>query len=771
MSTEGCPMIKSKTDLSKFCTAVRKAIIAGGHAIKLASIRERIAESLSFNSVNHLLDNLPVTISDEFWEALPSSLQNKHDISLTPLPWAISYPSTFTFSTTEQETIINRLLKHHQLSYGPEVLGEFNLDSNPMKPDGEGGWIFKSKIHVLLEGIEGFVSRTVGAQASPGGVYTLYELHLQSIESGEEFYPNYKQHRKFCQTPKSSLFQLFKALGLDTETQITALNIVGASGEPDGFQEYDDDLNLYEEEKLHLLAHELTTEGLVFSSVIFGSEGPFLNLGFKQMFFLAESNGNQALESEFIIGRYLVTVAKQTQTQIPANECNRILNDIPNTQADKWEGLEASIFDMRSEIIDSRLVTEEVIQACMKGEGFTCTSVIDEDEDFDEMELRDLSIHVLESDEENTYIVQCLPMTEIITIGQEAAAGFNESTETFMQLIKDAGGRSQVKANQGDIHTDNISEGTVLGVIYDRGRELPYDKSVFGQCQGFLKPESVDTWLTEAGVVHLSANAYISVETGGWLYLSISGFDRFEKRVCVFGISFIGLEDQVTFSDWFKIFQGKLGRQVNINETYEFGYPFEENPNGEHAEPYMIPRAPSSMKGKLGIGMLALWGDGLERKPELTLPNRLYELIFSDNVQFDRDIRITPPIPVPKGEDPFKFLEDAIIYSGQPSLDSDERWEQFMEMFIEFFLPRSLGKTSALVSYIITDGGSTEMAELAMNSMKVKFREPKAWLSNDPTQAPKFNTTYTKSELSEIAGLMGLKNLKGINLIINEGLV
>jgi hypothetical protein len=129
-------MISTKTELSEFCQAVRSAITAGSQDIKLSSVRERVAESLSYNSVNHLISKLPVSLTDEFWNELPPALLNKHGINFQAHAWAIPYPEHFPLNPSECNTILSRLCDRYKL--------ERVSCGGDMRPDGEGGWYLKN---------------------------------------------------------------------------------------------------------------------------------------------------------------------------------------------------------------------------------------------------------------------------------------------------------------------------------------------------------------------------------------------------------------------------------------------------------------------------------------------------------------------------------------------------------------------------------------------------------------------------------------------------
>jgi hypothetical protein len=203
-------MITSKTELSEFCKAIRFAITESGDTIKLASVRERVAQSLSYNSVNDLLANLPISLTNDFWNALPKAFDSEHDIDFRTPPWGIRYLEHFPLNADECGIIWHRLCLHFELTDYEDIKG------SEMRPDGQGEWLFQYEVPYITDDMQDFEAYLDPVIAVQGDEYTLFELHLQCINT-ERSDHGWTQKTKYSELEVTTLSQFARLLGIDVQ--------------------------------------------------------------------------------------------------------------------------------------------------------------------------------------------------------------------------------------------------------------------------------------------------------------------------------------------------------------------------------------------------------------------------------------------------------------------------------------------------------------------------------------------------------------------------
>jgi hypothetical protein len=766
-------MITSRTELSEFCKAVRTAITSTGNTIKLASVRERVAQSFSYNSVNDLLANLPISLTNDFWNELPKAFQREHDIDFTTPAWEILFPEHFPLNTAECEVIWHKLCQSIEIT---EDEAEF-INGSEIRPDGTGGWYFKHGIPYIAYDIENFKAEEDPIIEIQGDEYTLFELHLQCIntETPECCWSTY--NTKYKDINHTSLSDFADELGIDAQDLPEAALRIETAYPISGFDsDLLEDNELFYEESTIELVEQLQTQGIAFVGEIYGHEESLYELGFVQIFFIAEANEAPAHPTPFVFGNYLVSIAKKSRTKISSTLFNIdkktiIEDDNPNDD----EMLEPE-FHLRQrrihhltrhitgEISDSVLSVEQMINACVNNKEFPLFNFVEGQ--LDEFEEIDLELNINYVDD--VFEITTMPLTNIIPAGHKNAEGLVGAISTLMRGIKKAGACVKVNANQGEIFSDNINTEIVLSVVHQYGVKLSNVQSVFGDYKGYLKPNNVANWLKSIGVVQLNANAFNSGYTGDWIYLSIAGFDQQGRRICVLGITFYAVPECDSWYKWLDSFQNKFGSKIHINETYEYTWHFEDNPRSDNNPPYSIPEAPLSYKPKLGLAWFAFANGKLNGNVPLVLPKRINELLFTD-----RDLsklppfRITTLIAVPDGQNAFEFFNGAMEYAGEVALEDDKSWERFMRKIFEYIIDK-MTPISQMHSFLLIEGGNSALQNVVIPSLPTNLQEE--WenvLMGVESEKSRFNTVYNEVDLKEISKILNINGVEGVNFAIS----
>lgn len=94
-------MITIKAEYSQFCKHIHSHLKYDGHSIKLASIREAVAQALQYRTASSLLSDLPVEITDTFIRNLNDVLLANHRVGANFTLNAFPFPERFPL--TEQE--------------------------------------------------------------------------------------------------------------------------------------------------------------------------------------------------------------------------------------------------------------------------------------------------------------------------------------------------------------------------------------------------------------------------------------------------------------------------------------------------------------------------------------------------------------------------------------------------------------------------------------------------------------------------------------------
>ena len=762
-------MIITKTDLSTFCKAVRLSITSNKHDIKLASVREAVAKSLSYKSVNDLLANLPVSLTHDFWDALKVSFNENHDIDFTTPAWSIPFPEHFPLNVAERNVIWQRLCQHFEVS---DSETDF-VDGSEMRPDGTGGWYFKYGVPYIAYDIEEFDAQEDPVIDLRGDELTVFEMRLQCINTETAESCSYTCKSIYHEVEHTSSSDVADKLGIATQKLPEAVLRIETEYPIQGFDSYIEENEIFFEDSASELVELLQTEGFPIIARIHGHEESLYELGYVQLFFLAEANESPADPSPFVFGNYLVSIVSKSKTGISSSVFNADKDTIGHDSDNENEILDITAYqrqrrfyhllgDIQGDIAGAALSTEQMIDICIEQKEFPLFNFVEgEVDDIEEIEL---GINVEYN--EDMFEITTMPLTNIIPMGHSSANGLIGAVSTLMTCMKDAGASVKINADIGEIYSANVNSETVLSVIYPHDYAEP--RPVFGNYKGYLKPAKVSNWLKSIGVVQLSANAFNSGYTGDWIYLSMAGFDQTGQRICVLGITFYAENECDNWNAWFASFQKQFGSKVHINETYEHTWHFEENPRDGFGPPYDIPQAPVSCNPTFGLGFFAFWGVALNGRVPLVLPNRIKELMFTD-----RDLsklptfRITTIIAVPDGRHPFEFFNEAMNYAGNVTLDDDESWKNFMSKIFEFVVTH-MKPTSQLYSFLIVEGGNNAIQNLCFNSLPTNLRDEaaKIWLGTD-TDKPKFNTEYSVQDLKEISLIMNIRGVEGINFALS----
>ena len=765
-------MITSKTDLSDLCKAVRAAITNSGQAIKLASVRERVSQSLLYNSVNDLLANLPISLTNDFWDALPKAFQQEHDLDFTTPAWQMPFPEHFPLNVDECEII------WHKLCQSIEVTEEDreSVKGSEIRPDGTGGWYFKYEIPYIVYDIENFKAQEDPIIELQGDEYTLFELHLQCIntETPECGWSTYDTKYEDCNP--TTLSDFADKLGIAPKELPEAALRIETEYPLRGFDSDLDDSELFYEGNTAELVELLKSRGIPLIGNIYGHEESLFELGFVQMFFIAEANGEPVENTPFVFGNYLVSIVNKSKTKLSSTVFNTDKNTIIEDDIPNSEVIPESTFykrqrrilrltrDIAGDISDSALSVQKMIKKCVNNKEFPLFNFVEGE--LDEMEEIDLELSIQYVDD--AFVIYAMPLTNIIPTGHKNTDALIGAISTLMRSIKEAGSSVKVNANRGEIFSDNINSETVLSVVHHNLVKLSNVKSVFGDYKGYLKPTKVSNWLKSIGVVQLNANAFNSGYTGDWIYLSIAGFDQQGRRICVLGITFYADIECDYWDKWLDSFQNKFGSKIHINETYEFTWKFEDNPRDDFNPPYSIPEAPSAYTPKLGLGWFAFWGGDLKGNVPLVLPKRINELMFTG-----RDLsklppfRITTLIAVPDGQNAFEFFNEAMEYAGEVRLDDDNSWDRFMRKIFEYIIER-MTPISQLYSFLLVEGGDSALQNLCLNFLPTNVQEQlEDALFGVESEKSKFNTFYNDVDLKEMSKIMNIKEVDGVNFAMS----
>lgn len=766
-------MVNNKTDLSNLSKAVRQVILDNGHHIKLASVRERVAESFKCNSVNELLSRLPKSLTLDFWRTLPALLADKHDIVIPVLPWQIPFSEDYPLTDKEKETIWQCLCT----VYDCLERADMQIPGSEIRPDGQGGWLFRHEIPWMVEEFADFSAKEDQQIPLQSDEYTLFELHLKAISTYSEgcdawvTNSNYEEvHNvleKMCDAQNVSIDALPAPLKrLETEYPLL------------GFDASMDNEELFYDDVSYELLDRLIEQGLIFDGKIHGHEQQLMSLGYYQLFFLAQPKNVPVIETPMVIGNFVVTLSKQTPTLLSESlhlkdkailVCEDDVSIIVDDDIAYYESQRRFVRLSRpivDEVINSMISTMQMVTNCVKDKEFPIFSI--DNEQVDEVEERDLKISVYEED--GLFEISCLPLTYIIPEGHDQADGLIGTVSTLMSDISSAGGSARVNANRGDIYSDNVNAETVLSVIYQKDVKLCNHASPFGDHVGNLNPEIVATWLKKHGVVCLSANAFNSVYTGDWVYLSISGFDHYGERISVLGVSFYAMNECEQWHEWYREFQSAYGSRVHINETYEFTWHSEVNPHNDFVLPYFIPDAPKKVEKKFGLGCFAFCGAQLNGRIPLVLPDKINTLIFPNRELSNLPpFRITPLIAVPDGKNAFAFIKDAMAFAGSVDLSDDESWTAFMNRVFEFIVI-SMTQNSKMYAFIIAEGGDNTIQNILLSYLPTNHQlDWENMLMGEKSKPSQFNTTYSDEALREIEVIMNIRGAKGVNFATHSG--
>lgn len=758
-------MLRTKNDLSNLSKAIRQVILDNGQHIKLASVRERVAESLKCNSVNDLLSQLPRSLTFEFWRTLPMLLANRHDIVVPVLPWQIPFSEDYPLTAKEKQTIWRCLCTAYECSDRADM----QLTGDEMRPDGQGGWLFRQEIPCVVEKFADFSASEEHQIPLQGDEYTLFELRLKAISNYSEGCCTWSTKSNY-ESVHNALEILCDEQSVSFDVLPNALKRLETEGPLLGFDACMDNEELFYDVAANELLELLIDQGLMFDGKIHGFEQQLMSLGYYQLFFLAQLKNVPVIETPMVIGNFLVTLSKQTPTLLSESRylkdksilacednANKLSDhDIAYYQNERLFGRPSS--PIAEEVINSRICIEQMVASCVKDKEFPLICI--DNEQVDEIDAIYLEISVYEKD--GMFEISCMPLTNIIPQGHDQADGLIGAISTLMEHITDCGGSARVNANRGEIYSDNVNAEIVLSVVYQKGVTLSSHKSPFGAHIGYLNPELVATWLKKHGVVKLSANAFNSVSTGDWIYLSVAGFDQYGERISVLGVSFYAMDECDHWDEWYKQFQSALGSQVHINETQEFTWHLEDNPRNNFTPPYSIPVAPKKVDKKLGLGWFAFWGAQLNGRVPLVLPDNINRLMLpNSDLSCLPPFRITPLIAVPGGMNAFDFIKNAMDFAGTVDLSDDDSWRLFMTRVFEYIV-MNITPLSQMHAFIIAEGGDSTIQNIVMSYLPTNYQ-----LDGENSKPSKFNTAYSDETLREIEKIMNIHGAEGVNFAID----
>lgn len=760
-------MIKSKSDFSDLCKAIRQAIIDNGDSIKLSSVRERVAQSFSFKSVNELVARLPVTLSDEFWDALPQAFASKHGIEWDCMPWSIRYPETFPLSTSEKETIWNRACSRNAPFEDPEP--DTTMDGNELRSDGKGGWYFKFDAPWMASYMPGFNWDLDPDKTFYGDELTLFELRLSRRRHSDFDKNTYlgPSNIQYSDDETSSLDECLQTLGIAHNENINDLplflssklndlpEIKHAAIESDWF---DVDIR----QNLYPIIKELLTNGLAYTNYFMGDSSYEIEPGYIQLFFLSLTDGDTDDIKPFHLGDYYVKVTNRTKTRLSKSLFLNSLSlygkvsPVPFSDRRTY----GPSYDIARTIEDSLIFSEEMIRECVNDKQFPFIRLIgmaDDESDLDDLRTY-LDFHIDFNESEQCFVIRSMPMAHVLQLGQDIDTLLSFIREVITVIDTSEYGVI-VKPDLGEHFAENINASTVLSVIYQRGRIYNHAESAFGHYEGYIKHNIVSDWLKGIGVVEVLANAFIDPNSGDWQYLSIAGFDKAGDRICIIGISFYGNIEVASWQEWINGFDKDFGVELYINETYEFNWALEDDPNADL--PYLIPKTPSSTKRELGKGVLFFGNGVFDRARPAILPKEFNKQIFCRNdLSISPPFRITPPIKIPKLEDPLSFLNEVIDYADPIDIRNDLSWASFMTRMLEYEDKISvLSQEYYIASFVLTEGGSNALFDLTVYH-----------LPSNPNSSggEKFNVYFEDDQLSKIAKAMGLTGVNGIDFYYKD---
>tara|TARA_A200000159_G_scaffold56310_1_gene52096 strand:+ start:54592 stop:55908 length:1317 start_codon:yes stop_codon:yes gene_type:complete len=432
------------------------------------------------------------------------------------LPWQIPFSEDYPLTAKEKETIWRCLCT----AYECLDRADMQLTGDVMRPDGQGGWLFRHEVPYVVEEFADFSASEDQQIPLQGDEYTLFEFHLKVISSYSEGRDSWSTNSKY-EVVHDALDILCNAQSMSIDTLPNALKRIETEYPLLGFDASMDNEELFYDEATYELLELLSEQGLIFDGKIHGYEQQLMSLGYYQLFFLAQSKNVPALETPMVIGNFLVTLSKQTPTLLSeslylkdkamlAPEDDESDNIAYYQSQRRFSRLSRAIV---GEVINSMISTQQMVARCVKDKEFPLISV--DNEQVDEAEAIYLEISVYEKD--GIFEISCMPLTDIIPQGHDQADGLIGAVSTLMEDITEGGGSARVNANRGEIYSDNVNAETVLSVVYQKDVTLSSRKSPFGARIGYLNPELVATWLKINGVVKLSANAFNSVYTGDWV--------------------------------------------------------------------------------------------------------------------------------------------------------------------------------------------------------------------------------------------------------------
>lgn len=762
-------MINNKTDLSKISKTIHKTITKNGHNIKLANVRERIADSLNFNSVNDLLSQLPTELTYNFWLKFPKLLESKHRIEMPITPWTIPFPADYPLTPSEKESIWKCFRKWHRCENDLEL----TIDGNEVRADGEGGWLFSGTIPYSLEEFPEIKAEEDTEIQHVGDELTLFEIHLKVASTHHDGCDMWHSEQNY-EDNLTLLSELSAHQNITPEKIPPALRRIENEYPLKGFDlelNYDDIFE-YDYENQDKFFSLLTEQGIVFKSDIFGCESHFASLGYYQLFFLAKPENVPKIPLNTAIGNYFVTKFEPTTTVMSESLFNKykgiLLDPASKDTAIEYQAerqLDKLCEGIRTDIEANALSAESMIHQCTKDKNFPLTSIIGEVDEFDEIELG-ISI----SEDNGVFTINCMPLINIITQGHENTDEFLGVITTLYSEIKKANKKPRIIANDGEIYSDNITEDIALSVIYQKGMKLKSDKSPFGKYTGNLNPEFAANWFKKLGVIHFSANAFNSASTADWIHLSIAGFNSNNERISVFSISFYTKIVDSKWDVWLESFQKTFGKNIHINETFEYTWHYEDNPRNDFVPPYNIPKAPCSVRKEIGLAALVFWEANLNGPAPLTLPQNFNSLLLTCNDwRTAPTFRITPMIDVPNGEEPFEFMKEAISFAGDVELSDDKSWANFMKKVFEFIVI-NMTPTSQIYSFILSEGGDKGIQHIGTEYIPNTFDIDWQNRIMGHAKESKFNTIYDDASLLKMQEILNIKGAKGINFFLNGSL-
>lgn len=203
-------MITVKAEYSQFCKHIHSHLKYDGHSIKLASIREAVAQALQYRTASSLLSDLPVEITDTFIRNLNDVLLANHRVGANFTLNAFPFPERFPLTEQEREAVWRSFAEKiyaeindndfasvvFMIGTGVSVEGILKQPApSELTPDGKGNWYCSSHTDISkrIPEISLDPQASLDAKSIPTSTAEKLGSNLKDI-----FYRYWNAHSKWC---------------------------------------------------------------------------------------------------------------------------------------------------------------------------------------------------------------------------------------------------------------------------------------------------------------------------------------------------------------------------------------------------------------------------------------------------------------------------------------------------------------------------------------------------------------------------------------------